>query len=51
MIHALLVIAAVLLVLWFLFHATGAVVNLLWILIIAAIVLWLLGFMRRGTTY
>jgi hypothetical protein len=51
MIHALLVVAAVLFVLWLLFHATGALVNLLWIAIIVAIVLWLLGFIRgRGST-
>jgi hypothetical protein len=50
-IHALLVLAAILFILWLLFHATGAIVNLLWIVIIAAVVLWLLGFMRRGTTY
>ncbi|HXM55430.1 MAG TPA: hydrophobic protein [Candidatus Dormibacteraeota bacterium] len=52
MIHALLVLAAILFVLWLLFHASGAIVNLLWIAIIVAVVLWLLGFMRRGgTTY
>ena len=44
MIHALLVVAVVLFVLWLLFHATGALVNLLWIAIIIAVVLWLLGF-------
>jgi hypothetical protein len=52
MIHALLVLAVVLFVLWLLFHATGILVNLLWIAIIVAVVLWLLGFLRsRGTTY
>ena len=51
MIHALLVIAAILFVLWLLFHATGALVNLLWLVIIIAVVLWLLGFVfRRGGT-
>ena len=52
MIHALLVLAAILFVLWLLFHATGALVNLLWLVIIVAVVLWLVGFLRRGgTTY
>jgi hypothetical protein len=49
MIHALLVLAAILFVLWLLFHASGALVNLLWIAIIVAVVLWLLGFLRRGS--
>jgi hypothetical protein len=49
MIHALLVIAVVLFVLWLLFHATGAIINLLWILILAAVVLWVIGYvMNRG---
>jgi hypothetical protein len=43
MIHTLLVIAAILLVLWFLFHASGALVNLIWIAIVVLVVLWLLG--------
>jgi hypothetical protein len=47
MINALLVLALVLFVLWLLFHATGALVNLLWIAIIVAAVLWLVGFIRR----
>ena len=46
LIHALLVIAAVLLVLWFLFHATGALVNLIWIAIVVLVVLWLIGMLR-----
>jgi len=51
LIHALLVIAAVLLVLWFLFHATGALVNLIWIAIVVLVVLWLIGMLRgRSTT-
>ena len=50
MIHALLVIAAILLVLWFLFHATGALVNLIWLAIIVLVILWLIGMVRgRGT--
>lgn len=48
MIHLLLVVAAVLFVLWLVFHAAGGMVNLLWLVIIIAAVLWLLGFMRRG---
>jgi len=46
MIHLLLVIAAVLFVLWLLFHATGALVNLIWLAIIVLVVLWLIGFVR-----
>jgi hypothetical protein len=49
MIHALLVIAVVLFVLRLLFHAAGAILNLLWILIVVAVVLWVVGYvMRRG---
>ncbi len=52
MIHALLVLAAIVFILWLLFHAAGALLNLLWIAIIVAIVLWLLGFARRrGGTF
>lgn len=50
MIHALLVIAVVLFVLWLLFHAAGAAVNLIWLAIIALVVLWLVGFFRRSPT-
>jgi hypothetical protein len=51
MIHLLLVIAAVLFVLWLLFHATGALVNLIWLAIIVLVVIWLIGFVRgRSTT-
>jgi hypothetical protein len=50
MIHALLVLAIVLFILWLLFHATGVLVNLLWIAIVIAAALWLLGFIRsRGS--
>ncbi len=49
MIHALLVIAVVLFVLWLLFHAAGAAVNLIWLAILALVVLWLVGFFRRAT--
>jgi len=46
MIHLLLVVAAVLFVLWLLFHATGALVNLIWLAIIVLVVIWLIGFAR-----
>jgi len=50
-IHALLVIAAVLFVLWLLFHAAGAMVNLIWIAIALLVVFWLVGLIRgRSTT-
>jgi hypothetical protein len=51
MIHLLLVLAAVLFVLWLLFHATGALVNLIWLAIIVLVVIWLIGLVRgRSTT-
>jgi len=50
-IHTLLLIAVVLFVLWLLFHAAGAAVNLIWLAIIALVVLWLVGFFRRSATY
>ncbi len=46
MIHALLVVAVILIVLWLLFHATGGLINLIWLVIIVLIVLWLVGFIR-----
>ena len=49
MIHTLLVIAAILLVLWFLFHAAGAMVNLIWIAIALLVLFWIFG-MFRGRT-
>jgi len=50
-IHALLVIAAVLFVLWLLFHAAGAMVNLIWIAIALLVVFWIVGLLRgRSTT-
>ena len=48
MIHALLVLAVVLFVLWLLFHAAGALVNLIWLLIVIAVVVWVVGFFFRG---
>lgn len=46
MIHLLLVLAVILLVVWFLFHATGSLINLIWIAIVVLAILWLLGFLR-----
>jgi hypothetical protein len=46
MIHALLVLAVILFVLWLLFHAAAGLVNLIWIAIIVLVVLWLFGFVR-----
>jgi hypothetical protein len=51
MIHLLIVAAVVLFVLWLLFNASGAFVNLLWIGIVILAVLWLVGLVRgRRTT-
>lgn len=49
MIHTLLVVAAVLVVLWLLFHATVGLMNLIWIAVVVLIVLWLIGLMRGRT--
>ncbi len=55
MIHTLLGIAAVIFVIWLLLvvvaHISGFATNLLWVLIFAALVWWLLGFAtrRRGS--
>lgn len=49
LVHTLLVVAAVLLVLWFLFHASMAILNFVWIIIAILIVLWLVGLMRGRT--
>jgi hypothetical protein len=49
-IHMLIVAAVVLFVLWLLFHATGALVNLLWIGIVVLAILWLVGLLRGRTT-
>jgi hypothetical protein len=46
MIHALLVVAVILFVLWLLFHATGGLVNLIWLVIIVLVGLWLFGLVR-----
>jgi predicted RND superfamily exporter protein len=50
-VHILIVLAVILFVLWLLFHATGALVNLLWIGIVVLAILWLVGLFRgRSTT-
>ncbi|HXC76895.1 MAG TPA: hypothetical protein VNU19_07580 [Candidatus Acidoferrum sp.] len=46
MIHMLIVAAVILFVLWLLFHAAGAIVNLLWIAIIVLAIIWLVGLLR-----
>lgn len=48
MVHSLLALAIVLFLIWVMFHAAGAAINLLWIAIVALVVLWLVGFFRRG---
>ena len=53
MIHSLLGIAAVIFIIWLVLvvfgHAAGILVNLLWILIVIALVWWVLSFlMGRG---
>jgi Ca2+/Na+ antiporter len=51
MIHLLVVLAVVLFVLWLLFHAAGAMWNLIWIAIVVLAVLWLFGLFRgRSST-
>ena len=49
MIHALLVLALVVFVLWLLLHAFGAIVHLLWLVIIAALVIWAARFLLQRT--
>jgi hypothetical protein len=31
---------------WLLFHATGAIVNLIWIAIVVLAIIWLVGLLR-----
>ena len=45
-----MVAAVVLFVLWVLFHATGTLVNLLWIGIVVLAILWLVGLFRSRST-
>jgi hypothetical protein len=46
LIHLLIVAAVILFVLWLLFHAAGAIVNLIWIAIIVLAIIWLVGLFR-----
>ena len=46
MIHMLIVAAVILFVLWLLFHAAGAIVNLIWIAIIVLAIIWFVGLFR-----
>jgi hypothetical protein len=50
MIHALLVLAVIVFVIWLLAHAGGALLNLLWIVIVAALVIWAARMVLRGRT-
>jgi hypothetical protein len=45
-IHLLIVAAVILFVLWLLFHAAAALVNLLWIAIVVLAIIWLVGLLR-----
>jgi hypothetical protein len=49
-IHLLIVAAVILFILWLLFHAAGALVNLLWIVIVVLAVIWLVGLLRGRRT-
>jgi hypothetical protein len=49
LIHLLIVAAVILFVLWLLFHAAGAIVNLIWIAIIVLAIIWLVGLFRGRT--
>lgn len=46
MIHLLIVAAVILFIVWLLFHAVGALVNLLWIVIVVLAIIWLWGLVR-----
>jgi len=50
MIHLLIVAAVILFVLWLLFHAAGALVNLIWIVIVVLAVIWIFGLVRGRRT-
>ena len=50
LIHTLLVLAIILAILWFLFHASIAIMNLVWIVVAILVVLWLVGFLRGRST-
>jgi hypothetical protein len=46
MIHLLIVAAVILFIVWLLFHAAGAIVNLIWIAIVVLAIIWLVGLLR-----
>ena len=46
MIHLLLGVAVVLFIIWLVFHAVGAIIHLLWLIILIALALWVLGLVR-----
>ena len=48
MIHALLVLALIVFLIWLVSHAVGALVNLLWIVIVAAVIIWAARMLLRG---
>jgi len=48
MIHALLVLAVIVFLIWLLAHAAGALLNLLWIVIVAALIIWGARMLLRG---
>jgi len=48
MIHALLVLALIVFLIWLFSHAVGALVNLLWIVIVAAVIIWAARMLLRG---
>lgn len=50
MIHALLVVAVILFILWLLFHATGGLINLIWLVIIVLVAIWLFGLIRSRSS-
>jgi hypothetical protein len=49
MIHALLVLALILFVLWLFFHVASALFHLLWIVIVVAVVIWIARMALRWT--
>jgi len=49
-IHALLVVAVILFVLWLLFHAAGGLINLIWLVIIVLVAVWLFGLVRSRSS-
>jgi hypothetical protein len=46
LIHALLVLAVILFVIWLIFHAIGGLIHLIWLGIIVLALLWLIGLIR-----